>query len=338
MAAVETDVEVLTDGAVRNLVIQVKVRDGSHPHLEGRFDCIEDQSRFTVMAISVHARPGRELDGVVTPSGIRELPLVQWEKIAKAAAQRWFRGPDTLSESPAWSFGQRERAEIIVRYLHPDLEPSSGKAAARKFESLVRYAEVLDEYSRWLSEGVEDPTSVIAERRSVAPATVRSWLHRGREAGLDAAQRDMALGSRHPRWVSQLRVFQKLATSPHDEKHSEVLRRLHWAKATYLITRGRLMEKRREKERCQAPSGAYVRKELAGQIQHLKDETLRWEAVIRDYAEALVAERARLRERGMIPPGISTWVAPLVGERLSAEFWPEGQVDPYFFSWDLGDD
>lgn len=335
MAAVETDVEVLTDGVVPNLMIQVKVRDDSHPRIEGRFDCIEDQSRFIVMAISVHARAGHELERVVTPSGIRELPLVLWEKIAKAAAQKWLRGPDVLSSSQAWSFGERERAEMLVRHLHPDLDPATGKGAARKFESLVRYAEVLNEYSRWLSEGVEDPTSVIAERRDVAPATVRSWLHRGREAGLDAAQRDMALGSRDPRWVSQLRMFQKIA-APHHGRHSEILWRLHWTKARYLMSRGALMQKRRET--CKVSPETYAWHEMMGQVRHLKSETLKLERSIREDAETLRAERARLRSRGIEPPRISRWIWPLVEEDLPPQYWPKGEYVPYSFNWDLGED
>jgi hypothetical protein len=333
MAAVETDVEVLTDGLVQNLVIQVKVRDDSHPHIEGRFDCIEAQSRFTVMAISIHARAGCELDGVVTPSSVRELPLAQWEKFAKAAAQSWFRGPDPLAGSHGG--GRRERAETLVQYLHPELNPISGKAAARKYESLVRYAEVLDEYAQVLAAGGDDPTVVIAKRRGVAPATVRSWLHRGREAGLDAAQRDMALGSRDPRWVGQLRLFKQLA-EPHDEKHSEIMRSLLWVKASYLGARGSLMQRRRERDTCEAPPESSVWAQLDTGIQHWADEAVRHEATILGLASQLKEERARLRKLNITPPTIPRWMGPLVDEDSPASFWAGGYYAPHSFSWDLG--
>lgn len=79
---------------------------------------------------------------------------------------------------------RRQRAEEIVRKLRPDLDPTAGKAAARTWQMLVRYAEITEEYIDELARGTPNAVGILAARHHVGATTVRSWLHRARQAGI----------------------------------------------------------------------------------------------------------------------------------------------------------
>jgi hypothetical protein len=226
-------------------------------------------------------------------------------------------------------------AEALVRYLRPVLNPQSSKAAARTWESLVRYAEVLEEYGRELAAGSDDPIGRIAERRGVALPTVRSWLHRGREAGLDAAQRDMTLVRRDPRWDEQLRLFKALA-GPSDRDHYDLMGQLHWVKARYLIRGGCLLEARRNL--ASAPPGSYLVQQYKNQAMHYLNEVRRAEESIRAKANTLKEMRAQMRSKNIEPPTIPRWLGPLVGEDSPQSFYAGGYYAPYHFNWNWGDE
>lgn len=71
----------------------------------------------------------------------------------------------------------------MVRDRYPDLDPSSGPGAARRWNRLVRLAEIVQEHHAAVTSGAKSPTGVVAEARNVAPATVRSWLHQAKQEG-----------------------------------------------------------------------------------------------------------------------------------------------------------
>ena len=80
-------------------------------------------------------------------------------------------------------------AEEIVRARYPDLDPDAGPGAARRWNKLLRLVEVAQEYQAAQGRGENAPTEAIAEARGVAPATVRTWLHRARQEGFDVPSR-----------------------------------------------------------------------------------------------------------------------------------------------------
>lgn len=157
----------------------------------------------------------------LSPGYIRDLPLARWDRSARALAQRlladaekhrWresevsggaaeqksgqvgkrFRLARTVVETEAPDIGtgvqdQRAIAEAAVRRMRPDLDPEDSKGARRTWDSLVRYAEVYQEYNEHLIRGTRDAIGEIAERHGVEKATVRSWLHRADRAGIDSA-------------------------------------------------------------------------------------------------------------------------------------------------------
>ncbi|MDV7221005.1 sigma-70 region 4 domain-containing protein [Streptomyces prunicolor] len=150
---------------------------------------------------------------------IRDLPLAGWLAITHGMARNMVREPFiwracqeafaegadfaafSLQRAPGSAVLQMEswpdvlpadnpedwhrRAVEIVQEQYPELDPNSGKAAARRWNGLVRYAETVIEHRVNLLKGVGDSVKEIAERREVSPATVRSWLHRAKEAGVN---------------------------------------------------------------------------------------------------------------------------------------------------------
>jgi hypothetical protein len=116
---------------------------------------------------------------------LRDLPVARWERAARLAAQThedakmpWLwegvAGPDEIA-------AQAERA---VRALHPDVDPASGKAGARTWAKLTRYAQVTLQWQRGQLAGDPDPVGTVAADRAVSTATVRSWLYRAKLDGI----------------------------------------------------------------------------------------------------------------------------------------------------------
>ncbi|MEU7384936.1 hypothetical protein AB0A91_34260 [Streptomyces sp. NPDC042207] len=116
---------------------------------------------------------------------LRDLPIARWERAARLAAQL-----HQNEQIPwGWEGGAGEdtvtaRAEDAVRILHPGVDPASGKAGARKWAKLTRYAQVVLQCQQGQLAGDADPVGVVASQRGVSPATVRSWLYRARLEGI----------------------------------------------------------------------------------------------------------------------------------------------------------
>jgi hypothetical protein len=128
---------------------------------------------------------------------VRDLPLARLERAARIAVEHGLRedgGPPSPSlGSPPSPDEIPELAREMVRERHPDLDPDSGPAAARRWKRLMRLAEVVHEQQVAQVAGEKSPTAVIAKARGVAPATVRGWLHQASLEGFTPAPYTMGL-------------------------------------------------------------------------------------------------------------------------------------------------
>lgn len=116
---------------------------------------------------------------------LRDLPIARWERTARMAAQV------NQDASLSWAWGGEadpgeieQQAEQIVKVIHPDVDPLSGKAGARKWAKLTRYAQVALQWQQGHLAGDPDPVGTVASDRGVSPATVRSWLYRAKLEGI----------------------------------------------------------------------------------------------------------------------------------------------------------
>jgi hypothetical protein len=130
----------------------------------------------------------------VGASFIRDLPTAKLERAARMAAEaRLTRGPAAISETwkqthvPAGDPAEvREVARTMVRERWPDLDPETGAGAARRWNRLVRLAEVVQEHQAARARGEKAPASAVAQARGVEPGTVRTWLHQAKQEGIAA--------------------------------------------------------------------------------------------------------------------------------------------------------
>lgn len=118
---------------------------------------------------------------------IRDLPIARWERAARAAAEKQVEGAKVWE----WRQAQTPReitrlAETIVREMNPGLDPAAGKAAARRWNRLVRLAEVVHEHDAARARGAKSPAGEVASARGVEPSTVRSWLSQAKQEGITA--------------------------------------------------------------------------------------------------------------------------------------------------------
>lgn len=125
---------------------------------------------------------------------VRDLPLTKLERAARTTLTFGLKDPDgaplvgsglldlftpTPEDIPAV-------ARETVRERHPEVDPEGGPAASRRWNRLLRLAEVWLEHQGAQARGEKAPAKVVAEARGVAPATVRSWLHHAKQEGLDS--------------------------------------------------------------------------------------------------------------------------------------------------------
>lgn len=113
----------------------------------------------------------------VSASFIRDMPTARLERAARllVEASEWD-GPSPGSIA--------ELARELVRERWPDLDPGAGAGAARRWNRLVRLAEVVHEHQAARARGEKAPANAVAEDRGVEPSTVRSWLHQAKQEGI----------------------------------------------------------------------------------------------------------------------------------------------------------
>lgn len=122
----------------------------------------------------------------VSTSFLRDLPFARLERAARLAVEQR-RGP--VAQSGVWSPDDSaesvaETARAMVREHSPALDPDAGAGAARRWNRLVRLAEVVQEHQAARLRGEKAPVNAVAEARGVAPATVRVWLHHAKQEGI----------------------------------------------------------------------------------------------------------------------------------------------------------
>lgn len=130
----------------------------------------------------------------VGASFVRDLPTAKLERAARMAAEmRLTQGTKAVGEklrhtySPAGDTAEiPEIARAMVRERWPDLDPETGAGAARRWNRLVRLAEVVQEHQAARARGEKAPASAVAQARGVEPGTVRTWLHQAKQEGIAA--------------------------------------------------------------------------------------------------------------------------------------------------------
>ncbi|MFJ4692816.1 hypothetical protein [Streptomyces sp. NPDC088766] len=217
-----------------SLVATVTIADERYEKILVIFDYLlegEEDAKLHVVQFEPRAEILKSGDVLqLTPALIRDFPMSQWDRIAQAAVRRSravheLRGARHSIESSHVSMMNvkpaversaaapleqttpagkapdlpKPKPEDVVRLLAPDLNPDQGPGARRRWNSLMRYVRIYTEYEELLAQGNTDPITNLALQNDVAKATVRSWLHRAREAGVDKV---VQLG------LSQLPLFQ----------------------------------------------------------------------------------------------------------------------------------
>ncbi|MET9762055.1 hypothetical protein ABZ016_23865 [Streptomyces sp. NPDC006372] len=178
----------------RSLVSLVPV---TYPHVLVRIEyVIRDGERIEgPYGIRIQQAPDLEASAwqPLAATLIRDLPVTQLERAARLALSLGLRAP---SGAPLTS-GIRmvemapppelipERAAEMVRERHPDVNPDDGPGALRRWKRLIRLAEVQLEYAAAIAAGEKAPAAFVAEKRGVAPGTVRTWLHGAKQEGLE---------------------------------------------------------------------------------------------------------------------------------------------------------
>ncbi|WP_431772217.1 hypothetical protein [Streptomyces cucumeris] len=196
---------------------KVSIEDSSHPYLRIslQYAIIDAHGGFQPVGFTLIQKTGETVpDELVRlgPGMIKDLPLSRWDRLAQAAvSQALLRGErqsvttavgaletyrdEVDAPSAAYTAiepkpphspaeARRQRAEELITRLRPDLDPNAGKGAARSWNGLVKLAEAVEEHMDEMLKGSSDPVSAMAIRHGVAPATVRTWLHRARQAGI----------------------------------------------------------------------------------------------------------------------------------------------------------
>lgn len=129
----------------------------------------------------------------VGASFVRDLPTAKLERAARMAAELMLsQGKPSVEKTKQvyWPGGAPadipETARAMVRERWPDLDPEAGAGAARRWNRLVRLAEVVQEHQAARARGEKAPATVVATARGVEPGTVRTWLHQAKKEGITA--------------------------------------------------------------------------------------------------------------------------------------------------------
>jgi hypothetical protein len=142
----------------------------------------------SVKISSVEDGAAGSIGGAVSPGTIRNLPLATWDRSLVMRVWSVLRHPaysDLLY--PLLPYVPQAQGNYqpgaAVAELYPGLSEDETKAGKRRYSSLLHLAHVARNYADLILEGEKNPTGLIAESEGVKPATVRSWLHRAKNAG-----------------------------------------------------------------------------------------------------------------------------------------------------------
>lgn len=176
----------------------VSLVPASYPHVLVRLQYVirDDRKVEGPYAIRVQQDPDTPVEEwrPVGATLIRDLPITKLERVARMMLTFGLRTPEGAPlDLSAGVFAQPPsadeipaRAEEMVRTHHPDVNPDHGPGALRRWNRLIRLAEVQLEYNAAAAQGEKAPATVVAEKRGVSPATVSTWLHHAKKEGLDA--------------------------------------------------------------------------------------------------------------------------------------------------------
>lgn len=138
--------------------------------------------RVALVSVHIDPDPAEAATAVLTISDIRDLPLSRWE----AAARAHVVDPAVMEALPI-----REWKGYVGGGVVTTDPPQSG----RKARSLAHLSEIAEQYQAELRLGTPDPAAAIANVRGVNRSTVRSWIHRARQAGLLLPAPERRLGA-----------------------------------------------------------------------------------------------------------------------------------------------
>lgn len=114
----------------------------------------------------------------------------------------------------------------------PDLDPKTGLGATRRWNRLMRLAEVCQEYRVAVEAGSKAPASVIATARGVEPGTVRTWLYQAKKEGFQTpaprrANEIGAMGAGVAENLKRIRSAQRMTTDRLAERMTELGRPMY---------------------------------------------------------------------------------------------------------------
>jgi hypothetical protein len=118
----------------------------------------------------------------VGASFIRDMPTARLERAARLIVEADLSDLGELEQDSADDVAAIARE--LVRERWPDLDPEAGAGAARRWNRLVRLAEVVHEHQAARIRGDKAPANAVAKARGVEPSTVRSWLHQAKREGI----------------------------------------------------------------------------------------------------------------------------------------------------------
>ncbi|MGY4994095.1 hypothetical protein [Streptomyces sp. 900105245] len=185
------------EGAPENLKeVFVSLVPASYPDVLVRWQYTIKDDRHIEGPYGVRVQPAPDVSidawRTVGATLVRDLPLTKLEQAARTTLGFGLKDPEGAPLARRFSLAGPEPADIpavareTVRERHPEVDPEGGPAAARRWNRLIRLAEVWLEYQSAQANGEKAPATVVAENRGVAPATVRSWLHHAKQEGLDS--------------------------------------------------------------------------------------------------------------------------------------------------------
>lgn len=195
-----TDPEPIEDAPEGFAQVIASLVPASYPHVLVRFEYVIRDGRRIEGPYGVRVQQAPEVSAEAwKPVGaalVRDLPLTTLERAARLAVGLGLRTPEgaplaggvrpvdlaVLTEEIPYY------AEQMVRERHPDVNSDDGPAALRRWNRLIRLAEVRLEYNHAVAKGEKAPATVVAEKRGVAPGTVRTWLHQAKQEGFGGSE------------------------------------------------------------------------------------------------------------------------------------------------------